>query len=142
MPEASRRIVVAAALLQLGLALAACTDQPAAGEGAPPAVVEDSAGSGPPQITLTESGAERTGIQTTTVGTLPLTVPYSALLYDANGDTWVYTSPEELTFVRHPVAVDAIEGDRVLLADGPAPGTAIVTTGVAELWGAELGIGQ
>jgi hypothetical protein len=36
-----------------------------------------------------------------------------------------------------PVVVETIEGDRVILADGPASGTALVTVGAAELMGVE-----
>ena len=38
-------------------------------------------------------------------------VPYAAVLYDLHGETWVYTSPEPLVYVRAPIAVDHIEGD-------------------------------
>ena len=69
-------------------------------------------------------------------------VPYAAVLYDTKGDTWVYTNPNPLTFVRHPIHVDYIEGDLAVLADGPASGTAIVVVGAAELFGAETGIGK
>jgi len=66
-------------------------------------------------------------------------VPHGALLYDAQGKTWVYTNPEPRVFVRHPISVDYIEGDRVVLSDGPASGTAVVTVGAAELFGTEHG---
>src|SRR5262245_28810258 len=38
-------------------------------------------------------------------------IPYSAVLYDASGDAWVYTSPEPLEFVRARVNIDKINGD-------------------------------
>ena len=66
-------------------------------------------------------------------------VPHGAVLYDAQGKTWVYTNPEPLVFVRHPISVDYFDGDRVVLSDGPAPGTMVVTVGAAELFGAEHG---
>ena len=69
-------------------------------------------------------------------------VPYAAVLYDAKGDTWVFTNPNPLTFVRHPIHIDYIEGDLAVLSDGPASGTAIVVVGAAELFGAETGIGK
>jgi len=40
--------------------------------------------------------------------------------------------------VRQQVRVDHIEGDRVVLSDGPPAGTTIVTVGGAELLAAEL----
>ena len=69
-------------------------------------------------------------------------IPYSAVLYDARGRSWVYTNPEPLVFVRHPIRIDTIEGDNVLLTEGPAAGTAVVTVGGAELFGTEFGVGK
>ena len=69
-------------------------------------------------------------------------VPYSAIIYDANGNTFVYISPEPLTFIRSAISVDYIEGDRAVLFDGPPTGTAVVTVGAAELYGTETGIGK
>jgi hypothetical protein len=66
-------------------------------------------------------------------------VPTSAVLYDAKGKTWVYTNPAPLVFVRHAVSIDYIDGDRAVLLDGPASGTAVVTVGAAELLGTEYG---
>jgi hypothetical protein len=66
-------------------------------------------------------------------------VPTSSVLYDAKGKTWVYTSPEPMVFVRHAITVDHIDGDRVVLSDGPASGTTVVTVGAAELLGTEYG---
>ena len=67
-------------------------------------------------------------------------VPYSSVLYDVHGNTWVYTNPEPLKFVRHAIKVDFIEGDIAVLTDGPAVGTKVVSTGAPELYGAETGI--
>ena len=69
-------------------------------------------------------------------------VPYSAVLYDRDGKTWVYTNPEPLVFVRHPVSIDYIEGDLAVLLEGPPAGTQVVMVGVAELFGAETGVGK
>jgi hypothetical protein len=69
-------------------------------------------------------------------------VPYAAVLYDATGNTWVYTNTEPLVFIRHPISIETIVGDEAILSDGPPPGTAVVTVGVAELYGAEVGVGK
>lgn len=82
------------------------------------------------EVPLIGSGAQR------------LTVPYQAVLYDDRGAAWVYTSPEPLVFVRARVQVDHIEGQTAVLADGPRAGTNVVTVGVAELYGAEVGVGE
>jgi hypothetical protein len=100
------------------------------------------------RITLSERATERLGIQTETVreeeegGASRLVIPYAAVYYAADGGAWVYTNPESLTFVRHAIVVDSIEGDRAILTEGPDAGTAIVTVGVTELYGTEYDIGH
>ena len=69
-------------------------------------------------------------------------VPYSAVLYGLNGETWVYVNPEPLVFVRNPITVDFIEDDRVVLVDGPPAGTVVAVVGVAELYGIDTGVGK
>lgn len=71
-----------------------------------------------------------------------LVVPYSSLIYDIYGDTWVYINPEHRQFLRVPVVVDYIQGENVYLVDGPAAGTTVVTVGVAELHGTDTGVGK
>lgn len=94
------------------------------------------------RVTFTAEGAKRTGLKTAPVGedgSLEV-VPYEALIYDAEGKTYVYTSPKPLSFLREEVRVDRIEEERVLLSDGPPAGTEVVTVGAAEVYGAELEI--
>ena len=69
-------------------------------------------------------------------------IPYSAIIYDTKGDAWAFVSPESLVFVRQAIKIDYIQGETVYLSEGPAVGTAIVTRGVAELYGAETGVGK
>jgi hypothetical protein len=69
-------------------------------------------------------------------------IPYSAVLYDAQSDTWVYTNPEPLVFVRHRIRVDYIEGDVAVLSDGPPSGTKVVTAGAALLFSTEFEVGH
>jgi hypothetical protein len=113
-----------------------------------PAQVDKIEGSELSRVTLTEKAAERIDLKTTAVseqdvdGTLRKVVPYSSLIYDPKGRTWVYTSPQPRTFVRQQVEVDRIDGDQVFLADGPAAGTQIASMGVAEIYGAETGVGH
>jgi hypothetical protein len=98
-------------------------------------------------ITLTAQAAKRIDLQTAVVRTEGAgagertIVPYSAIVYETDGETWVYTSPEDLSFVREQIVVEEIEGDRAVLSEGPPAGTEVVTVGVAELFGAEHGIG-
>jgi hypothetical protein len=69
-------------------------------------------------------------------------VPYSALIYDPHGQTWVYTGPKPRTFVRHKVEVDYIQGHVAVLKDGPPTGTVVASVGVAELYGTEFKLGH
>ena len=64
-------------------------------------------------------------------------MPLAAVLYDKNGDSWVYTNPSPLTYVRQPVVIDHVDGDSAVLRSGPPAGTAVVTVGGAELLGTE-----
>jgi hypothetical protein len=123
--------------------VAACGEVPEAAPaatGLEAATLEEVDGQEVSRITLTEKAAERLGVATGAVETVEgkLQVPYSALIYDASGGTWVYTNPEPLVFLRASVAVERIEAPIVKLASGPGPGTKIVTVGAAELLGAEL----
>lgn len=69
-------------------------------------------------------------------------VPYAAVIYDVNGQTWVYTNPEPLTFVRQSVTIDYIEDDLAFLTEGPDAGTEVVVVGGAELYGTETGVSK
>jgi hypothetical protein len=75
-------------------------------------------------------------------GALRKVVPHSAVIYGAHGESWVYTSPEALTYVRHPITIDYIEDELAVLSDGPPAGTEVVTVGVAELFGTEFEVGH
>ncbi len=140
-----------AAALIVGLQSAACHRAPAGTPAsAKPARVEHIEGTKVSRVTLTPRAAERLDIKQDVVretrvkrsGTVRKVVSYAAVLYDARGDTWVYTSPEPLVFVRQRIKVDYIEGDRAVLLDGPSAGTRVVTVGGAELFGAEFEIGH
>src|SRR2546423_5972619 len=75
------------------------------------------------RIPLTKLAARRIDLHTATVGsstTAATAIPYSALLYDDQGQTWVYVSEKPLVFVRAPVEVAFIDGPRVVLKSGPA----------------------
>jgi hypothetical protein len=110
--------------------------------------VEAIAGTELHKVTLTARAAERLDIKTERVqellvgGAKRKVAPYAAVLYDAHGDTWVYTNPEPLVFVRHAIRVEYISGERAVLSQGPPAGTTVVTVGAAELFGAEFEIGH
>jgi hypothetical protein len=87
---------------------------------------------------------QRVRVETPLMGTgeLHKVVPHSSLIYGAHGETWVYTSPEPLTYVRHPVVVDYVEDDTAVLSDGPPAGTEVVSVGAAEVYGTEFEVGH
>ncbi len=94
------------------------------------------------QVTFTASAAQRADIRTARVrasGALT-SIPYAALIYNEEGDTYTYVSPKPLVYVREPIDVDRIAGDHVLLKHGPPAGTPVVTTGAAEVYSAEFGV--
>jgi hypothetical protein len=113
-----------------------------------PAYVEPIEGSSLSRIVLSERAAERIELATTPVaddassGTPRKIIPYAAVIYSPDGGTWAYTSPEPRVFVREAIEVERIEGDKAILTAGPVAGTEVVTTGGAELLGAESGLGH
>jgi hypothetical protein len=143
--------LAAAALVALSLLSAACARSPellASEQASSDVQVEAIPGSDLSRVTLSQVGLERLGIATapvretsTPVHGARKSVAFSAVLYDADGKAWVYTNPEARTYVRESIAVERVDGDLAYLRDGPKAGTAVVTVGVAELFGAEYGVG-
>lgn len=68
-----------------------------------------------------------------------LTVPWSSIIFDATGGTWIYERLEETSFARRRVSLQRVAGDTAILSSGPVEGTNIVSVGAAELFGAEFG---
>ena len=133
-------VVPLAACLQL----VGCTQATEDTEERKAAEVEHLDGVEPARVKLTQDAANRLEIQTDTVrdsdvdGAQRKVIPYAAILYDTQGDTWTYTNPEPLTYVRHPIVVDHIVQELAVLTDGPPAGTEVVTVGAAELYGSEI----
>jgi hypothetical protein len=71
-----------------------------------------------------------------------LVVPWSALVHDSQGGSWVYERTAELTYVRRRVETRFVAGADAVLGQGPAEGAKVVVEGVAELWGTEFGFGK
>jgi hypothetical protein len=140
----ARRYRAAALAVVATLGLSACTEVESATVAAyEPAKVTPVKGSDElKQVTFTQEGARRTDLRTERVTTARgrEVIPYASLIYDAEGRTYVYTSPRPLTFLREEVRVDRIEDGRVYLREGPAPGMQVVTVGAAEVYGTELEI--
>jgi hypothetical protein len=127
-------------VLILASLLSACAPKVSSSTKVDPVKLEPVEGTDFKRVILTEKAAQRLDIQTAEVsGTA---IPYAAVIYDTEGKTWVYTNPAPLTFVRAPIAIDHIDGDQAVLAQGLDSGTTVVTLGVSELYGAETGVSK
>ncbi len=124
-------------------ALAGCGRTATAASQPPPAHVRPGS-HGAVSVVLTPLGAQRAGLQTTVAARAgrsgEAVVPYSALLYQADGSSVVYTVTGPLTYTLVPVTVASIQGNGVYLT-GLAPGTTVVSVGGEELLGVQDGVG-
>jgi len=123
--------------------LAGCGGTAAEGGQPPPAQMERVGHHGALSVVLTPLGAQRIGIQTgaaTPAGRGRTAVPYSALLYQIDGSSVIYTVTAPLTYTLVTVSVANIQGSQVYLT-GLAPGTMVVTVGGEELLGVQDGVG-
>jgi hypothetical protein len=107
-----------------------------------PAKLEAVAGSDFKRVTFTEEGIRRVDLRTEAVRRVGgrLAVPHSSVLYGPDGATYVYVATGERSFLRGQVTVDRVDGRWALVSRGPAVGSAVVTTGAAQVYGAELEI--
>ena len=132
---------VGLAFLIAGLVLAGCGGSSESGTAYEEPVVIEASGD-LNRLTLTAQAAERLDIQLGSVEQSGSTrsIPYAAVLYEPDGTTWAYTNPDELVYIRASISIERIVDDVAFLSDGPDAGTNVVTVGVAELWGSELGL--
>jgi hypothetical protein len=143
MKRTNRWIVLVVAVA--GLGASACSGSPVADPTPGPAAVEPIEGTDLVRVTLSEQAVARVGIKTAPVTAADAgqtIVPTAAVLYDVHGATWVYTNTEGRSYQRASITVAGIKGDEARLSAGPSPGTAVVTVGVAELFGTETGVGE
>ena len=114
--QANKRWMLVA-LIFASLLLSACGQAASAPAKIQPAKVEKVDGSEFNRVVLTEKAAQRLAIKTEPVieeqvnGAQRKVIPYAALVYGLKGETWAYTNPGPLTFVRQPITVDFIEGN-------------------------------
>ena len=94
-------------------------------------------------VVLTPLGVSRIGLQTAaaTAAGKDTIVPQGALLYEPSGQTAVYTQTSPLTYTITFITVATINGDQVVVSNGLAPGTVVVTQGAEELFGVQNGVG-
>lgn len=105
---------------------------------------EPIAGTDLAKVTLTPAAAQRLRVATSVVREHKrgLVAPSTAVFVDPYGGWWVYTNPEPHAYVRHAISEPHERNGRAVFRTGPAPGTRVVTVGVAELYGIEDEIGH
>jgi len=137
-----QRTALALLLVSLAVSLPACTQVEESESEYSPTETKAIPGREELQVTFNAEAVRRAGVQTAHVraGGGHTFIPYAALIYDENGDTYTYVSPKPRVYIREPIRVDHIAGDRVVLKQGPTVGTEVVTTGAAEVYSAEFGV--
>src|SRR5215213_1080198 len=105
-----------------------------------PAKLEPIKGTDVQRVIFDAEAAERVGLRTAPIRQdgQETVIPYDAVIYGADGNTYAYTSPKPLTFVRWEIDVDRVVGNSAMLSDGPPVGTEVVTVGAAEVYGTEF----
>jgi len=71
-----------------------------------------------------------------------LVIPFSAILYDINGGTWVYVKVSSRVYSRCRVQISHIVDDFAVLTKGLEEGDEVVISGAAEIFGTEFGVGK
>jgi hypothetical protein len=145
-----RTIWTALVLILAALLLSSCgkAKPQSSVPGQKPSTVEKIDGSDFSRVTLTQKAAERLDIQTAPVrleqidGSEYKTIPYAAVLYGPKSETWSYTNPEPLVYIRQSITIDHIAGDLAILSAGPEVGMKVVVVGASMLYGAEVGVSK
>jgi hypothetical protein len=141
--RARAAVLTAAVATALAAALAGCASSSPTTSQPPTVSLTTAPGSSEPTITLTPLGATRIGLETVAVtvsASGQATFPYSALLYESNGQAAVYVSTSTLSFQRAFVTVGTIVGNTVTVTSGVTPGQRVATDGSEELYGVQNGV--
>jgi RND family efflux transporter MFP subunit len=85
---------------------------------------------------------EKVGVSFGTEQAKALIIPWSAVVHDINGGTWVYENTAPQTYSRRRVEVLYVRDGFAALGRGLNTGTNVVKTGAAELFGTEFGVGK
>jgi hypothetical protein len=145
-------VIACIVLIALAVVLGGCARESTV-ESGEPATVEPITGTDYSKITLSDLAYKNLKIQTTAVreesiaatpGATPnrrLVIPMTALVFNAEGNAFVYTNPAPRAYVRAPIVIAEYRDNDVLLASGPKPGTQVVTIGDPALLGMEYGVG-
>lgn len=131
--------------IALSVGLSACQKHSNHAQKISPAKIDKIEGSAVSKVTLTADAEKRLGIETIVPelgDSNRALVPLSALLYDTKGAAWLFACSSEHVYQRVRVEVlDTLE-NQVRVSGALPRGVAIVTQGVAELYGAEFGVGK
>jgi hypothetical protein len=138
----ARLLAFGLVVLVAGLTVSACSEVESNLRETYPYTVEPIKGSDVQRVRMKDETAALLPVETTTVRRegKRTVVPHAALIYNPDGDSFVYTKPKAETYVRALVKVVGVEGDEAMLSDGPRAATTIVTTGAAELLATEYEI--
>lgn len=86
---------------------------------------------------------QKVGVLLTQLGSgKRLTVPWSAVMYDINGGSWIYLRTDPHTYSRRRVEISRVTDGLAVLSRGIEAGDKVVITGVAEIFGTEFGVGK
>jgi RND family efflux transporter MFP subunit len=69
-------------------------------------------------------------------------LPYSSVVYDIHGGTWVYINTAPNEYIRQRIELKDVIDNQAIYRRGPPPATAVVILGTAELFGTEFGGGK
>jgi hypothetical protein len=138
----SRALITGIAVIGCGFTISACSEVESNLREAQPYTVAPIKGTDRNTVTMADKTAGLLPVETTVLRSngKRKVVPHNALIYNPDGDVFVYTKPKPETYVRRPVRVQRVSGGRAWLTAGPEAGTTIVTTGSAELLATEYEI--
>jgi hypothetical protein len=138
----ARPLIAGLALVACGLAVSACSEVESNLRENQPYKVEGPEDAAIKTVKMEDATAALLPVETNTVhreGKRKI-VPHDSVIYNPDGDVFVYTKPEAETYIRAPIEIVRVTGARAVLSDGPPAGTEIVTTGSAELLATEYEI--
>jgi hypothetical protein len=141
-PGKLSQLVSGLALLAAGVVLSGCQEIPSNQVDNEPFTLEPIKGTDIQRVRLSAVVAGKVDVQTGKVRASgkERAIPHAAVIYNPEGQAFVYTVPEPLTYVRAPIAVRLTVDERAILSQGPPAGTTVVTVGAAELLATEYEI--
>jgi hypothetical protein len=137
-----RRLGAGLALVASALVLGACDEVPSNLRENQPYKVTPIKGTDIQRVTMEDTTAALLPVELSSVrqeGKRKF-VPHDAVIYNPDGGSFVYTKPKAETYIRAPIEIVRVNGNRAELSKGPPAGVEVVTTGSAELLATEYEI--